>query len=233
MEERLQKIISAHGAASRRRAEELIAAGRVTVNGAAAVLGSRADPERDDIRIDGLPLRQKDRPVYIALNKPRGCVTTMNDDRGRPTVAELVSGLGVRVYPVGRLDMDSEGLLIMTNDGDFANRAAHPGGETSKTYIVTVTGTDIPASAEKMSQPMDIDGYIIRRAQVEVLSDAGGSGKLSVRIHEGRNRQVRKMCGKCGLAVKRLVRVTEGGVQLGDLQPGQWRYLTAEEINSI
>jgi 23S rRNA pseudouridine2605 synthase len=231
--ERLQKIISAHGIASRRKAEELITQGRVTVNGVAAHLGDSADPETDEIAIDGAPIRQKDRPVYIALNKPKGYVTTMSDDRGRPTVAELVADVGVRVYPVGRLDMDSEGLLILTNDGDFANRAAHPGGETSKTYIVTVTGTDIPASAAKMTEPMDIDGYIISPAQVEVISVESGTGHLSVTIHEGRNRQVRKMCGKCGLSVKRLVRISEGGVKLGNIPVGKWRNLTDDEVRSI
>ena len=161
MEERLQKILSARGVASRRKAEELIAAGLVRVNGSVARVGDKADPERDTITVDGAGFPERGGLVYIMLNKPRGYITTMSDEKGRPTVADLTRDVGVRVYPVGRLDWDSEGLLLMTNDGDFANRAAHPSGNTEKTYIVTVYG-DAERAAEKLRVPMEIDGYRIR-----------------------------------------------------------------------
>ena len=230
MEERLQKIIAAAGLMSRRAAEELIAAGKVRVNGAVASLGDRADAARDRITVDGKSLAPPEEKVYIMLNKPRGYVTTLKDEKGRRTVAELVSELGVRLYPVGRLDMNSEGLLIMTNDGDLAERMMHPRGGVEKCYRTTVTGENIPAAAEKMKESMLIDGYRTRGARVEIerLTDKGGV--LLVTIGEGRNRQVRKMCEQVGLRVTRLCRISEGGLKLGNLGSGEWRELTRTEI---
>ena len=230
MEERLQKIIAAAGLTSRRAAEELIAAGKVRVNGAVASLGDKADAERDRITVDGKSLAPPEEKVYIMLNKPRGYVTTLKDEKGRRTVAELVSEPGVRLYPVGRLDMNSEGLLIMTNDGELAERMMHPRGGVEKCYRTTVTGEDIPAAAEKMKESMLIDGYRTRGARVEIerLTDKGGV--LLVAIGEGRNRQVRKMCEQVGLRVTRLCRISEGGLKLGNLRSGEWRELTRAEI---
>ena len=230
MEERLQKIIAAAGLTSRRAAEELIAAGKVRVNGAVASLGDKADAARDRITVDGKSLAPPEEKVYIMLNKPRGYVTTLKDEKGRRTVAELVSGPGVRLYPVGRLDMNSEGLLIMTNDGELAERMMHPRGGVEKCYRTTVTGEDIPAAAEKMKESMLIDGYRTRGARVEIerLTDKGGV--LLVAIGEGRNRQVRKMCEQVGLRVTRLCRISEGGLKLGNLRSGEWRELTCAEI---
>ena len=230
MEERLQKIIAASGLMSRRSAEELIAAGKVRVNGAVASLGDRADAARDRITVDGKSLAPPEEKVYIMLNKPRGYVTTLKDEKGRRTVAELVSELGVRLYPVGRLDMNSEGLLIMTNDGELAERMMHPRGGVEKCYRTTVTGEDVPAAAEKMKESMLIDGYRTRGARVEIerLTDEGGV--LLVTIGEGRNRQVRKMCEQVGLRVTRLCRISEGELRLGDLRTGRWRELTRAEI---
>ncbi len=230
MEERLQKIIAAAGLTSRRAAEELIAAGKVRVNGAVASLGDKADAARDRITVDGKSLAPPEEKVYIMLNKPRGYVTTLKDEKGRRTVAELVSGPGVRLYPVGRLDMNSEGLLIMTNDGELAERMMHPRGGVEKCYRTTVTGENIPAAAEKMKESMLIDGYRTRGARVEIerLTDKGGV--LLVTIGEGRNRQVRKMCEQVGLRVTRLCRISEGGLKLGNLRSGEWRELTRAEI---
>ncbi len=230
MEERLQKIIAAAGLTSRRAAEELIAAGKVRVNGAVASLGDKADAARDRITVDGKSLAPPEEKVYIMLNKPRGYVTTLKDEKGRRTVAELVSEPGVRLYPVGRLDMNSEGLLIMTNDGELAERMMHPRGGVEKCYRTTVTGEDIPAAAEKMKESMLIDGYRTRGARVEIerLTDKGGV--LLVAIGEGRNRQVRKMCEQVGLRVTRLCRISEGGLKLGNLRSGEWRELTRAEI---
>lgn len=232
MEERLQKLLSAAGVCSRRAAETYITAGRVTVNGVPAELGQRADPDRDDIRVDGKPLSSKEELVYLLLNKPRGYVTTLSDEKGRKTVAELVSGCGARVYPVGRLDLDSEGLLLMTNDGALTHRLLHPSGQVNKTYLVSVYGP-VAGAAERLSAVTDLDGEPIRPAQVEVLRRTGQTAELSVTIHEGKNRQIRRMCQACGLTVKRLRRVREHTLELGDLPVGKWRYLTAEEVAAL
>ncbi len=230
MEERIQKILSAAGLASRRRAEEYLTAGRVTVNGRTAGLGEKADPERDDIRLDGKPVRPVSAHTYLMLYKPRGYVTTLSDERGRRTVAQLVSGCGARVWPVGRLDLDSEGLLLMTDDGDFTQRLIHPSHQVEKEYLVTVAG-DVDRAIPVLSGPMELDGVPLSPARIGVLSREGDDrARLSVVIHEGRNRQVRRMCALAGLEVKRLKRVREGRLMLGRLRPGEWRLLTAEEI---
>ncbi|MGM9590428.1 MAG: pseudouridine synthase [Faecousia sp.] len=229
MKERLQKILSARGVASRRKAEELIQAGLVAVNGRQATLGDTADPEVDDIRVGGNPLPAREEFVYILLHKPRGYVTTLSDEKGRPNAAQLVADCGTRVYPVGRLDMDSEGLLLFTNDGDFANALMHPKHEVKKTYDTWVTGY-IPGAEVRLARPIQLDGYTIRPPRVTLIRAEGRKAKFRITIHEGRNRQVRRMCEAAGMTVTRLKRVQEGSLSLGDLPLGTWRYLTAEEV---
>lgn len=229
MAERLQKILSARGVASRRTAETWIQQGRVTVNGIPARLGDTADPEQDEILLDGKPLPQGQEPVYILLNKPRGYVTTLSDEQGRPNAAQLVADCGVRVYPVGRLDMDSEGLLLFTNDGAFANALMHPKHQVKKTYDVWVTGY-VPGAEIRLARPIELDGYTIRKPEVKLLKAEGNRARLRVTIHEGRNRQIRRMCQAAGMTVTRLRRIREGSLSLGDLAPGAWRYLTREEV---
>ena len=232
MTERLQKILSGRGVASRRAAEKMITDGRITVNGRIALLGEGADPEIDEILVDGRPLPSVSENVYIILNKPRGYVTTVSDDRGRKTVMELVQDCPARVYPVGRLDMDSEGLLLMTNDGDFANALMHPKHNVNKTYEVWVTGYH-NASLALLARPIILDGYTIRKPEVKLLWEDSGKAKLLVTIHEGRNRQIRRMCEAANMQVTRLRRISEGFVQLGDLPLGKWRHLTKEEIAKL
>ena len=232
MKERLQKLISSAGLASRRAAEELIKQGRVKVNGETASLGMSADPELDDIRVNGKRLRISGTRVYIMLNKPRGYVTTLSDEKGRKTVAELVKGAGRRLYPVGRLDLNSEGLLIMTDDGEAANSLMHPSHEVGKTYRVTVSGREPEAAVRELEALREVEGEPIRPAQVSFAGETGeGKYMLDVTIHEGRNRQVRKMCAAAGLEVRRLVRIAEGELSLGGLQTGKWRHLTSEELD--
>ena len=229
MTQRIQKILSARGLCSRRRAEELILAGRVTCNGAVAKLGDTADPELDEIKVDGKLLPSASGYVYIMLNKPRGYVTTLSDEKGRPNAAQLID-CGTRVYPVGRLDMDSEGLLLFTNDGEFANRLMHPSHEVDKTYRVLVAGYS-EEKLEKLKQPIELDGYLIRTPGIKLLrTREKGQAQLLVTIHEGRNRQVRRMCDAAGMKVLRLQRISEGSVKLGDLELGKWRHLTQEEL---
>jgi 23S rRNA pseudouridine2605 synthase len=228
MTERLQKILSARGVASRRAAEAMIMDGRVTVNGTVAGLGQTADPQIDEILLDGKPLPSGSEYVYILLHKPRGYVTTLSDEKGRKTAAQLVEDCGIRVYPVGRLDMDSEGLLLFTNDGEFANRLMHPKHEVQKTYLTWVEGFS-EASLEKLKQPITLDGYRIRAPKVRVVKP----GLLEITIHEGRNRQVRRMCDAAGMRVTRLKRIREGNLFLGDLPLGKWRYLTEDEVKSL
>ena len=232
MKERLQKLISSAGLASRRAAEELIKQGRVKVNGETASLGMSADPELDDIRVNGKRLRISGTRVYIMLNKPRGYVTTLSDEKGRKTVAELVKGAGRRLYPVGRLDLNSEGLLIMTDDGEAANALMHPSHEVGKTYRVTVSGREPEAAVRELEALREVEGEPIRPAQVSFAGETGeGKYMLDVTIHEGRNRQVRKMCAAAGLEVRRRVRIAEGELSLGGLQTGKWRHLTSEELD--
>lgn len=232
MEERLQKLLSAAGLCSRRAAEDYINRGRVTVNGTVAQLGQRADPDRDEILVDGRPLAPKAEHVYLLLNKPRGYVTTLSDEQGRKTVADLVRDCGTRVYPVGRLDLDSEGLLLMTNDGELMQRLIHPSGEINKTYHVTVYGK-IAGAADRLAQVTDLEGEKIRPAQVKILRQREETAELAITIHEGKNRQIRRMCAACDLGVKRLRRVQEHTLSLGDLPVGRWRYLTDEEIRAL
>lgn len=232
MTEKLQKILSARGVASRRHAEQMIEQGRVSCNGRICRLGDRADLELDMILVDGKPLPSVGEKVYLMLHKPRGFVTTLSDEKGRKNAAQLVADCGTRVYPVGRLDMDSEGLLLFTNDGDFANRLMHPSHEVNKTYRVTVSGYSEEA-LEKLRLPVTLDGYTIRPPQVQLVESKDHLAQLLVTIHEGRNRQVRRMCQIAGMDVQRLIRISEGSLQLGDLPLGKWRHLTPNEVNSL
>ena len=232
MKERLQKILSARGVASRRKAEELIRAGQVTVNGVPASLGDCADPETDDIRVAGQPLAVREKNVYILLNKPRGYVTTLSDERGRPDVAGLVADCGARVYPVGRLDLNSEGLLLLTNDGELANRLTHPKKEVDKVYLVWLSRY-IPGCEASIASPIEIDGRTTRPAKVETLRAEDETALLRITIHEGRNRQIRRLCERANVTVTRLRRIAEGLLTLGELKPGQWRRLTPEELRKL
>lgn len=235
MKERLQKILSSRGIASRRRAEEMILAGRVSCNGVICQLGDCADEDTDIICLDGTALPPRQKHIYLMLHKPRGYVTTLSDEKGRRTVMQLLSDCDIRVYPVGRLDMDSEGLLLFTNDGDFANELMHPRHQIDKSYCVTVKGYSKQAF-DRLCLPVTIDGYTIAKPDVKLLhqdTQEGSTAHLSVTIHEGRNRQVRKMCEIAGMQVCRLVRVREGSLNLGNLPLGKWRYLTDAEVVSL
>ena len=232
MKERLQKILSAAGVCSRRAAEGYLTAGRITVNGETVQLGQQADPETDDIRVDGVPLDREPEAVYLMLNKPRGYVTTVSDEQGRKTVMDLLTGVHTRIYPVGRLDRDSEGLLLLTNDGALTQRLLHPSHEVSKEYRVTVSGP-VEHAAENLRRIRDVAGMAIRPAEVQMLRREGNRAELRIVIHEGRNRQIRRMCARCGLEVLRLQRVREHCLELGTLPLGQWRYLTAAEIAAL
>lgn len=232
MKERLQKLIASAGLCARRTAEEWIAAGRVCVNGAVASLGDRADLETDTVTVDGAPLPGKPGAVYLMLNKPRGYVTTLSDEYGRRTAAELVADCGVRVYPVGRLDRDSEGLLLFTNDGELAQRLLHPRHQVDKVYLVTVRG-DIRGAAERLMAITELDGEPIAPAQAAEVARHEGQAVLRVTIHQGKNRQVRRMCAQIGLHVVRLQRIQEDSLLLGDLPAGKWRYLTDQELQGL
>jgi 23S rRNA pseudouridine2605 synthase len=210
----------------------MIKAGRITVNGRVALLGESADPETDEILLDGRPLPSGQKNVYILLHKPRGYVTTLSDEKGRQTVQELVNDCGTRVYPVGRLDMDSEGLLLLTNDGAFANELMHPKHNVNKTYEVWVTGFHEAATA-LLARAITLDGYKIKKPDVKLLWADGTKAKFLVTIHEGRNRQIRRMCGEAGMKVTRLRRISEGSLKLGDLPLGKWRYLTEDEVAGL
>ena len=230
--ERLQKIIAARGLCSRRQAEKWIEEGRVRVNGNTAHLGDTADVTEDVIEVDGKRLPKAGKKVYLMLNKPRGYVTTLSDEKGRKNAAELVAGCGVRVYPVGRLDMDSEGLLLFTNDGEFANLMMHPKHEVDKIYRVWVTNF-APEKLEALKEPIELDGYKIKAPKVHPVRMEPTRAILDVTIHEGRNRQVRRMCQAAGLEVARLKRIAEGGLRIGELKPGAWRYLEPRELELL
>ena len=230
--EHLQKIIAARGLCSRRQAEKWIEEGRVRVNGNTAHLGDTADVTEDVIEVDGKRLPKAGKKLYLMLNKPRGFVTTLSDEKGRKNAAGLVAGCGVRVYPVGRLDMDSEGLLLFTNDGEFANLMMHPRHEVDKVYRVWVTNF-APEKLEALGEPIELDGYMIKKPKVRPVRMEPTRAILDVTIHEGRNRQVRRMCQAAGLEVARLKRIAEGGLRLGDLKEGQWRELEPREIELL
>lgn len=232
MKERIQKILSQRGIASRRQAEQMITDGRVLCNGEICTLGQTADPDVDTICVDGAVLPSSCDKVYIMLHKPKGYVTTLSDEKGRKTAAMLVADCDQRVYPVGRLDMDSEGLLIFTNDGALANRMMHPKHEVKKTYQVYVKGFD-EYKVKLLKEPIILDGYRISPPDIFLVSKKEDSAVLLITIHEGRNRQVRRMCARAGMQVKRLIRIREGNLSLDSLPPGKWRYLTESEIKEL
>ena len=230
MKQRLQKLLAAAGICSRRAAETYITAGRVTVNGQVAALGDGADPETDRVELDGKPVALGGQEFrYIMLHKPVGYVSTMSDEQGRRTVRDLTAGVGVRVYPVGRLDLNSSGLLLMTNDGELAHRLMHPRYEVEKTYLVGVRG-DAAAALPILRGPIELDGVPLAPAKVDFVKSTPDGAVLRFVIHEGRNRQVRRMCEKGNLQVSWLRRVAEGKLQLGALERGTWRDLSADEI---
>ena len=233
MEERLQKILSRHGVASRREAEELIQAGRVTVNGRVSQLGMKADEDRDEILVDGNPLAQTQQRVYIMLNKPRGCLCTRRDEKGRKTVLDYLTGCRARVWPVGRLDLNSEGLLLLTDDGELTNALTHPSHEVEKVYTVRVAGEDIPGAVRLLKGPLELEDGPAQVKRVRVSRDDGDRAILEITVTEGRKHLVRNLCAEAGLEVKRLIRMSEGGLELGDLRTGCWRYLEEGEVRAL
>ncbi len=226
------------GIMSRRAAEKEIAAGRVFVNGTPAMIGQKVDPETDEVRYDGRIVGKGFKKfVYIMLNKPRGYVTTASDERGRKTVLDLVSDIEERIYPVGRLDMDSDGLLLLTNDGDLTNKLTHPRHEIPKIYNVEVEGKVERDTIKKLSSPMKIDDYDIQPVETSILTMKNDprheTTTLRMELYEGRNRQIRKMCEKCGLEVIKLTRVAIGDIKLGNLKPGDYRHLTKTQVEYL
>ncbi len=220
---------------SRRAADKAIADGRVLVNGTVAELGQKIDPNTDIILLDGKQLGKTslNQKKYILLNKPRGYVTTLSDEKGRKNVAQLVSDCGVRVYPVGRLDMDSEGLLLLTDDGDLTYRLTHPKHDIPKIYYVTLCGVLDNDTIASISAIREIDGYKLAPVSVKAVHTANSQTTVEMILYEGRNRQIRKMCDKAGLKITRLQRVAIGNLSLGNLPIGKWRYLTDKEVNYL
>ena len=230
---RLQKALSESGTCSRRKAEELIAEGRVRVNGRVAQIGDKVDPVRDKIVVSGKRVIAVKEKVYIMLHKPRGFVTTMNDEQDRKCVASLVEDVGTRVFPVGRLDRNSEGLLIMTNDGNFANKLTHPSSHVNKTYRVTVNGEVDDEMVNRLATGIMLDGKMTLPCDVFVIDRKVDRTVMIFTIHEGRNRQIRRMCEAVGLSVIRLKRTEIAGVKLGMLPQGKWRPLNEREMRHL
>ncbi|MGB9935556.1 pseudouridine synthase [Thermodesulfovibrio yellowstonii] len=233
MLERLQKILSDYGIASRRHAEELIKEGRVTVNGQIAVIGQKADPEKDYIKVDGKLLIKPEPKVYYAFYKPRKVITALLDPQGRPTIKDFIKGIKFRIYPVGRLDFDSEGLLLLTNDGELAYKVMHPSSQIEKTYMVKVDGIVEPETIEKLRKGIKIEGKLAVPVSVHLVKKLKANSWIKITLHEGRKRQIRKMLERVGHPVIRLIRIAIDGVKLGDLKPGQLRPLTKEEIEKL
>ena len=231
---KLQKYFSDCGILSRRAAEEEIKKGTVKVNGNPAELGMRIDPDLDVVEYKGRRIESKgEEKIYVLLNKPRGVVTTLSDEKGRTNVSALVSDVKARIYPVGRLDMDSDGLLLMTNDGELTNMLTHPRHKIPKIYRVTVKGPVSPRALQMLCEPMEIDGYTILPVKTEIIASEGTSTVLEMTLYEGRNRQIRKMCELCSLKITRLCRVAIGDITLGELEIGKWRYLTEKEVKYL
>lgn len=230
---RLQKFLSEAGVASRRKAEEMIRNGMVKVNGAVAQIGDSVDPKKDTVVVKGKKVKKESNLRYILLNKPRGYVTTTDDDLGRKCVLELVRDVKERIYPVGRLDRVSEGALILTNDGAFANAMMHPSRHVPKTYRVTVRPDATAEQVDILSTGVELDGRMTAPAEVHVLSKEEGRAVLEIVLYEGRNRQIRRMCEAVNLEVARLRRIAVGPVKLGMLQTGEWRDLTPAEVESL
>lgn len=233
MKERIQKIIAESGLCSRRKAEELIMQGKVTRNGRPAHIGDKADVKNDRIAVDGQVINERSTFRYLMLYKPRGYITTLSDEKGRKCVADLIRNIPQRVYPVGRLDVNSEGLLLLTNDGEFANRMMHPSCEVSKTYRVTIRPSLNEEQAAALASGINLDGKMTKPARLNVLSEEPGRVVIELTIHEGRNRQIRRMVEALGLEVVRLKRISEGSIRLGMLRPGEYRDLTGKELEAI
>lgn len=230
---RLQKYLSQCSVASRRKAEELIAEGRVKINGRKAILGDKVDPVHDKILVCGKPITNKDTKMYIMLHKPRGFVTTLSDEQGRKCVADLVADAGIRLFPVGRLDRNSEGLLFMTNDGEFANLLTHPSRHVSKVYRVTVREKVTEDQIVKMASGMQLEEYKTLPCEVDIIEKREDRTVLRFVIFEGKNREIRKLCEAVGLTVIRLKRMEIAGVKLGMLPQGRWRELTEKEVKKL
>ncbi len=230
---RLQKYLAECGIASRRKSEELIVAGKVKVNGVTASIGDKVNPKHDKVTVSGKKAVSVKKSVYIMLNKPRGFITTMSDEHDRKCVAELVKGINTRVYPVGRLDRESEGLLIMTNDGEFANALTHPSKHVSKTYRVTIRPEITKEQATAFRNGIEIDGRMTAPADLRILEAQENRTVVEVTIYEGRNRQIRKMFEALGIEVARLKRTKVGNLKLGMLKQGNYRDLTPDEVNSL
>lgn len=230
---RLQKFLSEAGVASRRKAEEMIRSGMVKVNGSVAEIGDSVDPQKDNVYVSGKKIKKESSLRYILLNKPRGYVTTTDDELGRKCVTELVKGVKERIYPVGRLDRVSEGALILTNDGEFANAMMHPSRHVPKTYRVTVRPDITARQIDELSSGIMIEGRMTSPADVQLLQKEEGRAVVEIVLYEGRNRQIRRMCEALGLEVARLKRTAVGSIKLGMLRPGEWRDLTAQEVESL
>lgn len=233
MEERLQKYMASCGVASRRKCEEIIQQGRVKVNNNVIYeLGFKVDSEKDVVVVDGKTIKKEERKVYIALNKPVGYVSTVKDEKGRKTILDLVE-VDERVYPIGRLDYDTSGLILLTNDGEVYNKIIHPREEKNKVYVAIVKGIPSDIQIEKFKKGLDIGGYITSNADFKILNRYKDSSEVEITIHEGKNRQIRRMCEVIKHPVIKLRRIQIGKIKLGSLQEGQWRYLDVDEIEYI
>ncbi|MCI1944174.1 pseudouridine synthase [Clostridium luticellarii] len=235
MIERLQKYMACCGIASRRKCENIILQGRVKVNGVTVnKLGLKIDDDRDKVSVDNIVIKKEEKKVYILLNKPVGYISTVKDDRGRNTLLDLVK-VKERIYPIGRLDYNTSGLIILTNDGYAYNNIAHPRREKNKIYIALLKGIPSRETVERFKNGLSIDGYVTAAANFKILhmDKNKNTSEVEISIHEGRNRQIRKMCDKIGCPVLSLTRTAIGNIQLGDLKEGNWRYLNKEEIDYI
>jgi 23S rRNA pseudouridine2605 synthase len=233
MEKRLQKILSEMGIASRRKAEELIAEGRITVNGRIATIGMKADPAKDHIKVGGKLLIKPEPKVYLIFNKPKQVVTSLRDPEGRLTVKDFLRGIKYKIFPVGRLDYDSEGLLLLTNDGDFAHAVLHPSGKIQKTYLVKVKGTPEDAGVERLRRGVKLEDGVTAPAKIKKMRLTENNSWFEMTIHEGRKRQIRRMFETIGHPVLKLKRTRINGIELGDLKSGGYRYLTPEEMSKM
>ncbi|MGY0372036.1 pseudouridine synthase [Clostridium sp. JNZ J1-5] len=233
MKERLQKYMAACGVASRRKCEEIIEEGRVKVNGNIVIeLGFKVDPELDEIVVDSKLIKLEERKVYILLNKPEGYVSTVKDERGRKTILDIVK-VNERIFPIGRLDYNTSGMILLTNDGDIYNRIIHPRKEVNKVYIAVIEGTPSKDKIDEFCNGIDIGGYITAKAKFRIIEKLQDKSKVEIIIHEGKNRQVRRMCEKIGHPVIALKRISVGNIKLGNLRRGEWRYLDENEINYL
>jgi len=233
MEQRLQKVIAEMGLASRRKAEELIIEGRVTVNGKVATIGMKADMLKDHVKVDGKLLFRPEKKVYFIFNKPRGVVTSMSDPEGRPTILDFVRGIKQRVFPVGRLDYDSEGMLLLTNDGEFTHAVLHPSKKIPKTYLVKIKGNIEDENIEKLRNGIRLERTVTAPAKVKRLRKSESNCWLEMVIHEGKKRQIRRMLERVGHDVIRLMRIKINGIEMGPLKPGECRQISSEELKIL